>query len=251
MEPDELDDMHADGSGWNPLKAIGWKTGTKRELKKLLGPDFEGRVDDFINNSQEMKDIKQFLKTTIILSTRNKILEAADMNRSALQDTLENTSKKILSTLQKANQEIVDMKIKQLEVKESEEDTTNTSSDENGEKTRSNTVPESNAEVEGTIGFADTTNTTQQSGENGLFVMHAPTSPWGGPVQMGIMNSLGSNAHAMCTPTPMCLVHENAHAWLGAQAPCFDAACGPWPPALRNAQAAGCAQPRVCYVLAR
>lgn len=224
---------------------------TRRELKKSLGPDFEGQVDDFLKNSQEMKDIKQLYKTTIILNTREKLKEAAKMNPSALQVTLENTSKKILSTLKKANQEIVDMKITKLQVTESKEDTTNTSSDENGEATPNDTVPESGAEVTNTTEFPDTTNTTQQPGQEGLFVMHGPTSPWGGPVEMRIMNSLGSNAHAMCTPTPMCVVHGNAHAWPGAPAPCFDAACGPWPSALRNAQAAGCAQPRVCYVLAR
>ena len=198
-----------------------------------------------------MKDIEELLNTTIMESTSKKMLEAAGMNPRSLRHTLEHTSQDILTSLKNANKEILEMKIEKLEVKASKEDTTGTSSDENGDNTQSETVSEPAPAVTGTLGFPDTTNTQQQVPGSGLFVRNRRTSPWNGPLQMGVMNSLGSNAQAMYTPTPMCVVYGNAHDWPGAQAPCFDAACGPWPSALSNAQAADCAQSREYYVLAR
>ena len=220
---------------------------TQRRLTNAVGENYAATVQSILKNTksgpgEQIYEFKQMLKT-IKENLIKKMEETGKMNGGIfIEAALQNLLLEAMPIIERANTQIENIKPKPITVntkvgrKEGE-----SSKDENAEEKTSDIVPQSGA---------GTPNTTQQSGGTGLFVMHAPTSSLGGQVKMGIMNSLGSNAHAMCTPTPMCLVHGNAHAWPGAQAPCFDAACGPWPSALSNAQAAGCAQP-LCYVLAQ
>lgn len=244
---------HADGS-----EGIGsflrWSK-TQRGLTKAVGADQAATVREILQNTKsgpgkQIYDFKQMLKE-IKENLNMKLEETGDLNKKMIFIALENLMNEAMPIIQEANDKIMKIKAEQLSV--------NTSSLEKDDKLNEDlgdSEPEKtengDTNVTGTLGY-QTTPTSQETG-SGLFMTRVPNAPWAAPVQMQSTNSCAPNAHAMFTPMPVhnyCVVHANAHGFGGAQEPFSSAACGPWQSALCGAPEGDCAQPQVCYVMAR
>ena len=195
-----------------------WHDRNQKKLVKTLGTQFQGTVKDILGNTKEGagKDLAEIikLKKEIMSHVNNKINEAGENNRDSLKQGLGSVMREMLSILQDAVQKIDNLEVELFE-------TTSKLQEK-----KSNLTQEQ--PVEGPDEFAneESTNMTgEQPTAAGLFMMPAPTGPWGGQV-----------------PTPMgnyYVVH--GHGWGGAPSSFLNASC---------ARAPDCVPHKVCYVIA-
>lgn len=245
---------HADGS-----EGIGSFFGlskTRRGLTKAVGTDQADTVNEILKNTKsgpglQIYEFKQMLKT-IKESLNIKMQETGDLNKEFVRKALEELMREAMPIIQEANAKIMKIKPEKMIVNTATSPEEDDESDEDFGNSEPEPTEDQDTRVTGTLGY-ETAASSQPPG-SGLFMMHVPNAPWGGPVQMQTTNSCAPNAHAMLTPMPVhnyCVVHANAHGLGGAQGPFLNAACGPWQSAQCGAPEGDCAQPQVCYVMAR
>lgn len=249
---------HADGS--EGLGSLFGFSQTRRGLTKAVGTAQAATVKEILQNTKEgpgkqIYEFKQMLKT-IKENLNKKMEETGELNRKFVYKALEDLMDEAMPIIEEANAKITNITPQTLIVNTEVGREEGNNSNNNFGDSQPDLQEGVDSRVTADLEYEETSklqNAPQAPGQ-GLFMMHVPNAPWGGPVQMQTTNSCAPNAHAMCTPMPVhnyCVVHANAHGWGGAQGPFLNAACGPWQSAQCGAQEGDCAQPQVCYVMAR
>jgi hypothetical protein len=213
-------EYHEDGSE-GIAKFFGWSK-TERDLTKAIGQEHSAQVRQILQNTKsgpgkEINDFKQVLKT-IKANLNIKMQETAGLNKDYLVKALNDLMGEAMPIIQKANDDINNIKPKQVDEdfdkgrKENnmlQEDGISNKDDGNFQGVLQKVVDSS---VTGDVVNQEAPNgqSIPQPTSGGFFTMAVLNDPWGGPVQMRTTNSCAPNARVMCTPMPVQMQTTNS-----------------------------------------